>query len=163
MIDLTSLDLHKLHAECCDDAGSNKYLDEIVRRAQANKQLQEAAYQTVYQGLTQRDNGVIELQPGEPLRARLILLHKALTAITPMTSPNPTPDPTPAQLHEQIVAKYPNLDQESIKVLICIANNIRDITEKSIEAELTIDIDQVIQTLAAIGVQLIRRGTSLDI
>jgi len=74
-----------------------------------------------------------------------------------------SPDPAPAQLYEQIVAKYPNLDQESIKVLICIADNIRDITEKSIEADVTIDIDQAIQTLAAIGVQLIRRGTSLDI
>lgn len=74
-----------------------------------------------------------------------------------------SPDPTPGQLYQQIAAKYPNLDQESIKVLICIADNISEITHKCIEADVTIDIDQAIQTLAAIGVQLIRRGTSLDI
>ncbi len=74
MTDLTNKTVEELHAQCCDDAGSNKYLDELVRRAKANDQLRKAAedYRDASSNLHQsehinQDDGVWFLDTQEAL------------------------------------------------------------------------------------------------
>lgn len=98
MTDLTKLTVDQLRAEIL--VPENGVTFELARRAQANDALRLAAQEAVYQGLTERDNGVIELTPGEPLRARLLVLRNALAAApAPSSSGAPAPaDPwTPVQ------------------------------------------------------------------
>jgi len=83
MTDLTKLTIDELRNLATADFERDwderfEAVTELCRRIQTIHALQEAAQQAIYQGLTERDNGVIELQPGEPLRAKLIVLRNAL-------------------------------------------------------------------------------------
>jgi len=80
----------------------------LARRAQANDALRLAAQEAVYQGLTERDNGVIELTPGEPLRARLLVLRNALAA-----APAPSSSGAPAPADSQREAAIESLQERA--------------------------------------------------
>lgn len=106
MTDLTKLTVDQLRAEILVPENGVTFAEatnELARRAQANDTLRLAAQEAVYQGLTERDNGVIELTPGEPLRARLLVLRNALAA-APAPSSSGAPAPADSQREAAIEA-----------------------------------------------------------